>query len=455
MRPYMRAANVTWQGIAASDVKEMDFTPDEQHTYGLKRGDILLSEASGSASEVGKPAIWRDEVPGACFQNTLIRVRARDAREVPYLYWHFMYDAISGRFANGSRGTGIHHLGAKAMDEWPITIPSLEVQRRIVTAIETQLPRLDAAFAWLKRAKANVKHARASVLKAAVEGRLVHTEAALARAEHREYEPASTLLASILSERRARGADSGTKGASKLAPPSLGTGELPNGWAWSTVEQLASDQPRAIQSGPFGSSLLHSEFQSTGKLVIGIDNIQDGFFSRGSGNRISEAKFEQLSKYVARPLDLAITVMATIGRCCVIPAAIESAIITKHVYRITLDHRLCAPDYIAAVIRSPFGREKMLMESKGQTRPGLNGTIIKAFPVPLPPLAEQRRIVAEVERRLSVLDALAATFDVNLARCARLRQSILKRAFEGRLVKADVPGTGAPQLPLFTEEATR
>ena len=76
MRPYMRAANVTWQGISLHDVKEMDFTPDDFATYALQRGDRLLSEASGSASEVGKPAIWNDEVQDCCFQNTLIRVRA-------------------------------------------------------------------------------------------------------------------------------------------------------------------------------------------------------------------------------------------------------------------------------------------------------------------------------------------------------------------------------------------
>jgi type I restriction enzyme S subunit len=75
MRPYMRAANVTWQGIDTTDVKEMDFTPAEYEVYALHRGDILLGEASGSSGEVGKSAIWRNDVPGACFQNTLIRVR--------------------------------------------------------------------------------------------------------------------------------------------------------------------------------------------------------------------------------------------------------------------------------------------------------------------------------------------------------------------------------------------
>src|SRR5271166_7150191 len=77
MRPYLRAANVTWSGLDLSDVKEMNFTDDESAVYELRAGDVLLTEASGSASEVGKPALWRDEIEGCCFQNTLLRVRSR------------------------------------------------------------------------------------------------------------------------------------------------------------------------------------------------------------------------------------------------------------------------------------------------------------------------------------------------------------------------------------------
>ena len=105
MRPYMRAANVTWQGISLHDVKEMDFTPDEFETYALRRGDLLLSEASGSASEVGKPAIWNDEVQDCCLQNTLIRVRAPEPL-VPFLHLHFYKDALTGAFARAARGVG-------------------------------------------------------------------------------------------------------------------------------------------------------------------------------------------------------------------------------------------------------------------------------------------------------------------------------------------------------------
>ena len=73
-------------------------------------------------------------------------------------------------------------------------------------------------------------------------------------------------------------------------------------------------------------------------------------------------------------------------------------------------------------------------QASGGVQPNLNLSIVKSIQIPLPPLAEQHRIVAEVDRRLSVLDRLEARITANLSRCKRLRQAILKRAFEGRLV---------------------
>ena len=71
---------------------------------------------------------------------------------------------------------------------------------------------------------------------------------------------------------------------------------------------------------------------------------------------------------------------------------------------------------------------------------------LRRIRIPIPPFAEQTRIVAEVERRLSVVDRLEATVEKNLARCVRLRQSILKVAFEGRLVPQDATDEPASVL---------
>jgi type I restriction enzyme S subunit len=204
----------------------------------------------------------------------------------------------------------------------------------------------------------------------------------------------------------------------------------PTEWRWLTIEELASPAPRSIQSGPFGSNLKHSEFQASGKLVIGIDNVRDGEFSLGSNHRISESKFQELAKYAARSGDVLITVMATIGRVCVVPQDIEPAIITKHVYRITVNREVAIPDYVAIALRGSREVRAQLMSSvQGQTRPGLNGGLIKKIRVPVPPLAYQQSIVAEVDRRFSIVREVEAEVDANLKRAQALRQSALVAAF--------------------------
>lgn len=75
MRSYLRAANVTWEGLALGDVKQMNFEPVEFERYRLEPGDLLLSEGSGSPQEVGKPALWQGELLDCAFQNTLVRIR--------------------------------------------------------------------------------------------------------------------------------------------------------------------------------------------------------------------------------------------------------------------------------------------------------------------------------------------------------------------------------------------
>ena len=188
MRPYLRAANVTWDGLDLSDVKEMDFTPREQETYRLRRGDILLAEASGSADEVGKPAIWDEQIDGCCFQNTLIRVRAFP-EVVPYLYHHLLSDARTGALGRAARGVGIHHLGAQRAESWMVALPPSAEQRRIVAEVERRLSVIQQTEATVEASLTRAERMRQSILKRAFSGKLVPQDP--------NDEPAPHLLARI------------------------------------------------------------------------------------------------------------------------------------------------------------------------------------------------------------------------------------------------------------------
>ena len=136
--PYVRAANVTWRGFDLCDVKSMGF-PNVAR-YRLAYGDILLAEASGSANEVGKPAVWRDEIPGACYQKTLIRVRCMpDRLNFEFAYYFFLHTALSGQFARLAPGVGILHLTAERMLVWPMVAPPLRIQASVVAEVDRRL----------------------------------------------------------------------------------------------------------------------------------------------------------------------------------------------------------------------------------------------------------------------------------------------------------------------------
>ena len=155
--PYVRAANITWRGLDLSDVKSMGFPNPAR--YRLAYGDILLAEASGSANEVGKPAVWRDEIPGACYQKTLIRVRCRtELLNYEFAYYFFLQTALSGQFAKLAPGVGILHLTAERMLVWPTAAPPLPVQGLIVTEIHRRLSIVRKVEAEVD---ANLKHAQA------------------------------------------------------------------------------------------------------------------------------------------------------------------------------------------------------------------------------------------------------------------------------------------------------
>jgi type I restriction enzyme S subunit len=173
MRPYLRVANVFEDYIDTRDVKQMNFSPEEAKTYGLQHNDILLNEGQ-SPELVGRPAMYRGEVPGACFQNTLIRFRSHPGVSPSYALLVFRSYLHSGRFRHEAKwSTNIAHLGAKRFAEMEFPLPPLVEQERIVNVAEHKLQLAEQIAELIETNLARIKHARHLVLKQAFTGILV------------------------------------------------------------------------------------------------------------------------------------------------------------------------------------------------------------------------------------------------------------------------------------------
>ena len=168
---YIRAANITENGLSLDDLLEMEFTPSERQKYYLKENDILVSEASGSPTQVGKPAIWKNQIKDCCFQNTVIRHRVT-SEHPEYIYWYYKYLYVSGFFSKIVGGVGINHLGAKNFSNIDIIIAPYDDQLRIVSEIESQLSVCDSIEKTVDVALQQAEAMRQSILKKAFEGRI-------------------------------------------------------------------------------------------------------------------------------------------------------------------------------------------------------------------------------------------------------------------------------------------
>lgn len=386
----------------------------------FRENDVLFAKVT-PCMENGKMAVARKLMNGMGFGSTEFHVlRPRDGVDPHYVY-HFVSSQTFRREAarHMTGAVGLRRVPSAFLESAEIPLPALEEQREIVAELEKQFSRLDEAVANLQRVKANLKRYKASVLKAAVEGRLVETEATMARREGRTYETGEQLLQRILEERRGKWVGKGKyKEPVGLSADYLT--QLPHGWASATVDQLGS-----VQLGKMLDKQKHTA--GTPYRYLRNINVRWGEFDVSD---VFEMNFEsdELERFSVRAGDVLVCEGGEPARAAVWRAKQTDMKYQKALHRVRFDGAFL-PDLLVIALEH--------MAKSGALDELYGGSTIKHFtretfvklPLPVPPIAEQTRIVAEIDRHLSIIREVETEVDANLQRAQALRQGILAKAF--------------------------
>ena len=358
---------------------------------------------------------------------------------------HCLSQAIAF-FKYEGRGTTISGITKDHLADTEFPLPPHPEQRRIVAKIEELFTQLDAGVEALKRVKLLLKRHRQSVLKAAFEGRLTaewrkaHLPSAGGGAGGGES--AAALLERIKAERKKA---LGKK--HKELPPVDTTSlpELPEGWAYLGLDHLAAPNTSSIRRGPFGSAVRKEFFVPAGYRVYEQGDVIGGHFGKGR-YYINEEKYRQLAGFRVEPGDVLITCAGTVGRIAVLPQTAEPGIINQALLKVSLNPRVILTEYFSTLFS--FLAESIVRENtRGSAMVNLTSIEdLRAIGFPTPSLPEQAVIVEQTEQLFSITDFIEQTVDQTSAQADRLRQSILKRAFEGKLVPQDPTDEPAEKL---------
>jgi type I restriction enzyme, S subunit len=316
----------------------------------------------------------------------------------------------------------MRNIGQDRIRSIRIPLPPVTEQRRIVAAIEEQFTRLDAAVASLRRARANLKRYRAGVLAAAIDAKLVVPESELAKALGRSYESAGQLLARI-------GGKNGSPTPSVATTPTMSR-SLPEGWVWTTVGYLADV---ATGATPLRG---RTDYYANGTVPWITSSATGGKYVDSANESITERALRETNAKVF-PAGTLLVAMYGEGKTRGQVTELRIAAATNQALAALIFTRPW--DDVRPFVKVFFANyyERLRSFSSGAVQPNLNLSIIRNTAIPLPPLPEQHRIVAGVERRLSAVEQLEASVEANLRRAQRLRHVMLKRALEGKLVAQD------------------
>jgi len=421
--PYVKMNNITSDGhLDLKDMAHVSINDEELKRYQLRKGDILFNTRN-SYELVGKTAIVGDDQTLGVFNNNIMRIRIVDYVNPSFISYQMNSPSFREYITREKKATtNICALYARDLMSSPIMLSPVSEQLRIVVKLEELFSKLDAGVKSLETVKAQLKLYRQSVLKSAFEGKLTEEW----RRTHRdELEPASKLLERIKEERR-----KSTVGKYRELPP-LDTSnlpELPEGWVWTKLEDITVE----VENVNPKEQMPEDEF--TYLDIASIDNRKQEVTSpKKYLGKDAPSRARQLVK----ANDILFSTVRTYLRNIAMVDRRYDGQIASTGFCVIRPFEYINKKLVFYLAQTDSFLNPLTEIQRGTSYPAVRNSDVYAQTIPLPPLLEQHRIVEEIERCFSVADDTEKIAVNSLKQSEKLRQSILKRAFEGKLVPQD------------------
>jgi type I restriction enzyme, S subunit len=354
--------------------------------HSFRKGDLIITKLG---DPLGLCCKVPDKFEHGLIVADLMRLRPSSQKVCDkYLINVINSEVVQSQFKKITKGTTRPRVNLTIVRDIEIPLPSKEVQQQIVSKIEELFSDLDKGIEELKTAQQQLKVYRQAVLKWAFEGRLTNDD--------------------------------------------VKDGGLPEGWRLVNIQDLAENYKHALKAGPFGSSLKKEFYVQEGYKIYGQEQVISGNPFYGD-YYISGEKYEELFTNRIKEGDVLISLVGTVGKVLVLPNNCLPGIINPRLIKISLDQTKYLPLFFKFYFESSTAKSYYSSKAQGTTMDVLNLGIIKTIPFPLCTIEEQQQIVQEIESRLSVCDKIEETIITSLKQADALRQSILKKAFEGSL----------------------
>ena len=439
---------VEWRSVPGCEIDEKTLPQ-----FRLEKGDVLIARTGGT---IGKSFLVEDLPVIAVFASYLIRVQRSHEIYDRYLKLFLESPVYWAQLEDGARGAGQPNVNGQTLGNILVPLPPLAEQHRIVAKVDELMALCDqlkaardkhevtrgrlaaASFARLNRPDPDeqtfrkhaaqtletlaplttrpdqIKPLRQTILNLAALGYLVP--------QAPSDEPASELLKRAREAKKRLMSERGIRRDSQPEISASGGEDLsPAHWSWAHVYDLA-----LVQGGkrlPPGATFAN---EPTGHIYIRVTDMKNGTIATSNLKHISESVRRKIAKYTIDSDDLYITIAGTIGEVGKVPLELDGQNLTENAAKIVF--REIERDFLLLALNSDDVQDQFREKTKQMAQPKLALKRISGARIPIPPLAEQRRIVARVDGLMVLCDRLEASLDQSAATRRRLLDALLAEA---------------------------